>query len=122
MSSARERPRDDEEPSGVSGPATDGPQVADDPAGAPMTQKLGRLVVLALAVVFVVFALDNAQHVDFSWVIGGTDVAEQGGSRAAGGVRLIVLLVASFVIGAAVGATVVAGRARARRKAARDGG
>jgi uncharacterized integral membrane protein len=73
-------------------------------ARVPVTQQLGRLVVVALVVLFVVFALANAHHVGFSWVFGTTEVVEVGGERVSGGVPLIVLLFASFGIGALLGA------------------
>ncbi len=67
-----------------------------------MTQQVGRVAIVILAVLFVIFALANAQPVDFSWIFGDTQVVEQGGERVRGGVPLIVLLLASFAIGAAV--------------------
>lgn len=91
---------------------------ADAPARAPVTQQLGRVAALVLLVVFVVFAFDNAQHVDFSWLVGGTEVETVGGERTAGGVRLIVLLLAAFFAGAFTAGTAVAARARTKRKAA----
>lgn len=88
-------------------------------APTPLTQQLGRIATVAVLVVFVVFALDNAQHVDFSWLVGSTEVETVGGERVAGGVRLIVLLAAAFAAGAVTAGTAVAARARARRRAAR---
>lgn len=80
----------------------------DDEAGVPerhtpVTQQLGRIVLLALAVLFVVFALANAQYVDFSWIFGATEVVQQAGERVEGGVRLIFLLGGAFAIGAILG-------------------
>lgn len=81
----------------------------DAPAGGrppvPFTQQLGRVTVIVLAALFGVFAVTNAQRVAFSWVFGRTEpvVAATGTS---GGVPLIVLLLASFVVGALVGALV----------------
>ncbi len=95
-------------------PASDHPDRVPDRT--PLTQQAGRVVVVLVAVLFTVFALDNAQHVDFSWVFGGTEVVEQAEERASGGVRLIVLLVSSFVAGGTVGALSML--ARARRRAA----
>lgn len=112
-------PEADDTPNGSPEPEADAPS---EEAGrrTPLTQQLGRIAVVVLLVVFVVFALDNAQHVDFSWLVGGTEVQPDGGERVAGGVRLIVLLLAAFLVGAAVGGTLVAARRRARRKARRD--
>lgn len=97
----------------------EGAETADGKGGGtsrtPVTQQLGRIAVLAAAVVFVIFALDNAQHVDFSWVFGESRVVERDGARVAGGVRLIVLLGVAFVVGASVGGLVTRMRARRRR-------
>ncbi len=73
----------------------------------PVTQQIGRVVVVLLLVVFGVFAATNAQPVDFSWVFGSTEVTEGPGDATEGGVPLIVLLLASFAVGALVGATLV---------------
>lgn len=67
----------------------------------PLTQQIGRAVVLALAILFGVFSVANAQRVTFSWVFGRTEAGPAGG-----GVPLIVLLVAAFALGALVTATV----------------
>lgn len=69
----------------------------------PFTQQLGRILVVVIAVLFGVFAVVNAQYVEFNWIFGGTEVTEQGGERVSGGVPLIILLVASFVLGALAG-------------------
>lgn len=68
----------------------------------PVTQQIGRAVVLALAILFGVFSVANAQRVTFSWVFGRTEAGPSGG-----GVPLIVLLVAAFALGALVAATVL---------------
>lgn len=83
--------------------------------GAPMTQQLGRVVLIVAAVLFGVFAVTNAQYVEFSWVFGGTEVVERGGERASGGVPLIVLLLASFAIGALI-AWIVTLRSERRKR------
>jgi uncharacterized integral membrane protein len=83
---------------------TDG---SEDHRGAPptpLTQQLGRVVLVVLAGLVVVFALANRHPVDFSWIIGETEVVEVAGERRSGGVPLIVLLLGSFVVGALVGA------------------
>lgn len=69
----------------------------------PFTQQLGRILVAVIVVFFAIFAVVNAQYVEFNWVFGDTEVVEQGGERVSGGVPLIVLLVASFVLGALAG-------------------
>jgi hypothetical protein len=81
----------------------------------PVTQQLGRIAVVLIAIVFVVFAAANAQHVDFSWVVGETEVVAQGGERVEGGVRLIVLLLVAFAAGAFVAGILAWQRARPRR-------
>lgn len=67
--------------------------------GTPFTQQLGRVFVAIIAVLFGIFAVYNAQFVDFNWVFGETLVVQEGGERVSGGVPLIILLVASFVLG-----------------------
>lgn len=69
---------------------------------------------------FTAFALANRQAVDFSWLFGATEVTEVAGERVGGGVPLILLLVAAFLLGIVVGTTGTLLRARARRRAARD--
>lgn len=81
-----------------------GPEAREDRAGrTPFTQQLGRILVIAIAVLFGIFAVINAQYVEFHWVFGGTEVTERGGERVSGGVPLIILLVVSFVLGALAG-------------------
>lgn len=70
----------------------------------PVTQQLGRLVVLLLLIVFIVFAVSNSQRVDFSWVVGSSEVLEDSSGETSGGVPLIVLLLAAFIVGALSGA------------------
>lgn len=81
----------------------------------PATQQVGRVALVVVALLFGVFALANAQHVDFSWVLGETEVVEQGGDRVRGGVRLIILLLAAFAAGAFVAGVAAWQRARHRR-------
>jgi uncharacterized integral membrane protein len=70
----------------------------------PFTQILGRITLVVLAVLFGVFAVANSQPVAFSWVFGATEVRpDPTGDGDLGGVPLIILLIGSFVIGAAVG-------------------
>ncbi len=68
----------------------------------PVTQQVGRVVIVLLAVLFGVFAVDNSQSVDFAWVFGESQVTSGG----TGGVPLIVLLVMAALIGAALGALI----------------
>lgn len=69
----------------------------------PVTQQLGRIIMVAAAVLFGIFAVFNAQHVDFNWIIGGSEVVQQGGKRVSGGVPLILLLGGAFALGLLVG-------------------
>jgi uncharacterized integral membrane protein len=84
----------------------------------PITQQIGRGVVVLLAIAFGVFAVANSQPVEFSWLFGETRVVfDAQGERVSGGVPLIVLMVVSLAIGIAVGAAWVGliGRSRRRR-------
>lgn len=72
----------------------------------PFTQQLGRVTVIVLAALFGVFAVTNSQRVAFSWVFGRTEPVA-GAAGSGGGVPLILLLLASFAIGALTGALVV---------------
>jgi uncharacterized integral membrane protein len=101
-------------------PPDDGDAAGPERPGTPLTQQLGRAVVLLAAVLFGVFAVFNAQHVDFSWVFGETAVVEAGGERVSGGVRLIILLLVSFALGALVTWAVGGLRARRARRDRRD--
>jgi uncharacterized integral membrane protein len=102
----------------AAGEPQDGPRPGEADAGhegAPLTQQIGRVAVVLVAVVFVIFALANAQHVDFSWVLGQTEVVRQGGERISGGVPLIVLLLLAFTAGALVAGLLAWQRGRHRR-------
>lgn len=72
-------------------------------ARTPVSQQVGRVAMVVAGAVFALFAIFNAQHVDFSWVFGSTEVVTAGGDRVTGGVPLIVLLLGAFVLGAVVG-------------------
>jgi uncharacterized integral membrane protein len=82
----------------------------------PLTQQLGRILIFVVAVIFGIFAVANAQYVDFSWVFGETEVVKTGGERTSGGVPLIVLLVVAFALGALVGWASTWRRSRTRRR------
>lgn len=116
----RDRPRAeaelDRDPPGAS-PADGAPDAAADEPGVPWTQQLGRATVVVLAVLFGVFAVANSQRVDFSWVFGETLVRDDpAGEGQIGGVPLIVLLLASSLIGAAIGALLEWQMLRRRRR------
>lgn len=83
-------------------PREDRPRESAD-GGTPFTQQLGRILVAIIAVLFGIFAVANAQFVDFNWIFGETLVVQEGGERVSGGVPLIILLVVSFVLGALAG-------------------
>lgn len=82
----------------------------------PFTQQVGRVALAVVAVLFGVFAVFNAQSVDFDWIFGETLVEDDGG------VPLIVLLLVSFAIGAAVGAFAAWRRGRRQRRTERAAG
>lgn len=89
----------------------------------PFTQQLGRITIFIIAALFGVFAVANSQPVDFSWVFGETLVREApDGDGEVGGVPLIVLLLAAFVIGAVVAilTDIYVSRARRARKSAQQ--
>lgn len=96
---------------------------ADLDPSVPFTQQLGRITVVILAILFGVFALANSHPVRLSWIAGETVVrADPGGDGTTGGVPLIVLLVASFAIGALVGVVTTWNlRRRRRRRYAEEG-
>lgn len=98
----------------------DRPSEDRGPTPTPVTQQIGRVVVVAAMVLFGVFAAVNVQRVDYNWVFGETEVVQQGGEYVSGGVPLIVLLVAAFVLGGIVGAGLV-WRQQRRRRSARSG-
>jgi uncharacterized integral membrane protein len=125
-----ERPRDDdgqderpdEHLDERAGDRPEGAAAQVEKPSVPVTQQLGRVVVLLLLIVFVVFALSNSHRVDFSWVFGSSEVTEDAGGETTGGIRLIVLLLAAFVIGALSGAMLVRVRRRRRTRAAAERG
>lgn len=91
-----------------------------EPPPTPLSQHIGRVVIGVVIVLFGVFAVINAQPVDFSWVFGETFVEiDETGDRVGGGVPLIVLLVSAFVLGLIVGLLVAWQRGRSKRKAAK---
>ncbi|MFO7778326.1 MAG: LapA family protein [Nitriliruptoraceae bacterium] len=88
----------------------------------PFTQQLGRITIVVLAVLFVVFAIANSQPVDFSWVFGETIAREQAGGEVVGGVPLILLLVGAFIAGSLITflSELYIGRGRRARRAAKE--
>ncbi len=110
----RDEPSEHSEPSGPPASRPDTPDTPDTPERSappdatvpertPLTQQLGRGVLVLLAVLFGVFAVANSHYVDFSWVFGGTEVRlDAVGERLDGGVPLIVLLVGSFLLGGVI--------------------
>lgn len=91
-----------------------------DGSRTPITQILGRIVLAVVVVLFLVFAAANAHYVDFSWIFGETRATFDGtGGHVEGGVRLILLLLASFVIGLFVGVLLTWQEGRRKRRAAR---
>lgn len=103
--------RRDGERAAERGPATGHP---GDRGPLPLSQVVGRVVLGAVAVLFVVFAVFNRQPVTFDWVFGQSEVMERGGEYVSGGVPLIVLLIGSFVLGGVVGAGLLWRRRRIR--------
>ena len=102
------------EGTGDAGETGEGEPVVPEPT--PLTQQLGRVFIVILAVLFGIFAVANSQPVDFSWVFGETEVRpDPTGEGTTGGVPLIVLLLITFAIGALVGAYVGWQVLRARR-------
>lgn len=81
----------------------------------PLSQQVGRVVLIAIAVLFIIFAVFNSQPVSFDWVFGESQVVEQGGEYVGGGVPLIVLLIGSFVLGGIVGAGLLWRQRKVRR-------
>lgn len=71
---------------------------------------------IAAVALFTAFALANRQYVEFGWLFGSTEIQEVGGDRVSGGVPLIVLLVAAFVLGIVVGGAWASLRSRSRRR------
>lgn len=82
----------------------------------PLTQQIGRITVIALAALFLVFALVNLQPVTFSWIFGKSIAVTTPAGNTSGGVPLILLLIASFVMGGVVGAGLTWRRERVRRR------
>ncbi|MCC5948046.1 MAG: LapA family protein [Nitriliruptoraceae bacterium] len=96
---------------------------APDTAPVPLTQQIGRVAIVILAVLFGIFAVANSQPVDFSWIVGETLVREDAaGEGTTGGVPLIILLLVTFVIGGGLGALFEWYFLRSRRRRDRPGG
>lgn len=94
-----------------------------EPPKTPLSQQIGRVLIGVVIVLFGVFAVANAQPVDFSWVFGESLVQiDETGERVSGGVPLIALLVSAFVLGVVVGLLAAWQRGRSERKAAKRKG
>ena len=94
-----------------------------EPPKTPLSQQLGRVLLGVVIVLFGVFAVANAQPVDFSWVFGEALVEiDETGERVGGGVPLIALLVSAFVLGLVVGLLAAWQRGRSKRKATKRKG
>jgi uncharacterized integral membrane protein len=89
----------------------------DETRSIPTATLVARGAVVLLAVAFGVFALVNSQPVEFSWLVGETEVErDAAGEVVSGGVPLIVLLLVSFILGAALGGWWTWEATRARRQ------
>lgn len=112
--------KETEKRDGDGSPKETGPTAAEAGAGrttppppevsTPFTQQVGRGALVILAILFGVFAVFNSQRVDFDWIFGDTSVTT------GGGVPLIILLIFSFAVGAAVGAGVYWWRLRVKNR------
>lgn len=79
----------------------------------PLTQQIGRVIVGAAAVLFLIFAFVNSQRVTFKWIL-GQSVAVETPEGVVGGVPLILLLLGAFLLGMVVGAGLLWRTQRAR--------
>ncbi|MFO7960646.1 MAG: LapA family protein [Nitriliruptoraceae bacterium] len=111
---------------GATGSDRDGAEAPETPVegkpSTPFTQQLGRITIVVLAVLFVVFALANSQPVDFSWVFGETIARDGAGGEVTGGVPLILLLIGAFIAGSLITflTELYVGRGRRARRAAKE--
>ncbi len=76
----------------------------------PLSQTVGRVVLGVLALLFILFSLDNLHPVPIEWLWGG-----RGGAFPGEGPPLSLLLLGSFALGIAVGAGFAWRRGRIRR-------
>ena len=109
------RARDESEEPAPRGTAPAEPTVE---ARTPITQQMGRVIVGVAAVLFLVFAFVNSQRVTFDWIF-GESVAVTTPEGVVGGVPLIVLLLAAFLLGVLVGAGLLLRAQRTRHGSAR---
>jgi uncharacterized integral membrane protein len=94
------------------------PEPPEEPGPGAMTrfgQGFLRGIGIAAFALFVAFALANMHRVEFSWLLGRSEILEVAGETT-GGVPLIVLLGAAFVLGIILGWALTSARARARRR------
>lgn len=107
---------DDAKHSGDAQPAA--PEVIE--VKRPLRQRVGRGLLIAWLVLFVIFAIVNLHWVDFDWIFGETEVVEVGGQRQSGGVPLVLLLAGAFASGLLAGMAIVGLQVRRTRRAARS--
>lgn len=109
MSDAKKDDRDGAEKARAETRAKQRPGTPDETDSAasstPLTQQVGRAVLLLIAVLFLAFSLVNRQPVAVDWVVTQTATP------------LILLLVGAFVLGLLVGAGLFWRRVRHRRNA-----
>lgn len=112
-------PTDDVPPSAASTPSSTGRQPElTKPVGVPLRTRIARGLMIAVGVLFGIFAIFNSQYVEFNWIFGKTEIVTVGNERISGGVPLILLLLASFGAGFAV--ATVSGMLRRRTRAKRN--
>ncbi len=111
------RARDESEQPAVPGATPAEPTVE---ARTPLTQQIGRVIVGVAALLFLVFAFVNSQRVTFDWIF-GESVAVTTPEGVVGGVPLIVLLLAAFLLGVLVGVGLLLRAQRTRQVSPRTG-
>lgn len=94
------------------------PDPTREPGAGAMTrfgQGFLRGIGIAAFALFVAFALANVHRVEFSWLLGRSEILEVAGETT-GGVPLIALLGAAFALGIILGWALTGMRVRARRR------
>jgi uncharacterized integral membrane protein len=111
---------DDRRPRGTEG-RTDTQEPSTTRPKVPTAVRATQVSVLLVAALFGVFAVANSHRVDFSWLVGETQVRrDAAGQVVSGGVPLIVLLLVSFILGAVLGGAWVGQVVRRRRRVMED--